>query len=287
MQGADLRVGDTATVAWEPRKKVVGALDITVRALQRARIDALSAFRLTPAQRGSSLFYVRGTVRNVGDTDLAGVAIPLYVVDGRDTLIEAQTIGATFKPCPSAPLPTAVQDRQAHVVLPDLPGAGAGPVGAGELPADPGVRPDHLGRRGRAARADEEEAAAERLIRSLGDALGESTHVRHRRAPAGADAGQRPRRHPRRAGADGGHHQRGVPAALPGADGRAGGHGSLRLRDDHQPRTGRGRRDDQGDAGLRRARGGALGAALRHRPDVRRSGRPRSCARSTASPTST
>ncbi len=105
MQGADLGVGDTATVAWEPRKRVVGALDITVRGLERARIEALSAFRLNPAQRGSSLFYVRGTVRNVGDTDLAGVAIPLYVVDGRDTLIEAQTIGATFRPCPSAPLP--------------------------------------------------------------------------------------------------------------------------------------------------------------------------------------
>ncbi len=105
MQGADLGLSDTATVAWEPRKQVVGALDITVRRLERARIDALSAFRLEPAQRTSSLFYVRGSVRNVGDTDLAGVGIPLYVVDGRDTLIEAQTIAATFKPCPSMPLP--------------------------------------------------------------------------------------------------------------------------------------------------------------------------------------
>ena len=105
MQGADLDLGDTATVAWEPRKQVVGALDITVRRLERARLEALSAFRLEPAQRRSSLFYVRGSVRNVGDTDLAGVGIPLYVVDGHDTLIEAQTIAATFKPCPSAPLP--------------------------------------------------------------------------------------------------------------------------------------------------------------------------------------
>ena len=36
-----------------------------------------------------------------------------------------------------------------------------------------------------------------------------------------------------------------------------------------------GRRDDQADAGLRRARDGPLGAALRHRPDVRRPGHER------------
>ena len=105
MQGADLGLGDTATVAWKPRRQVVGALDITVTELQRARLVALSAFRLEPAQRQSSLFYVRGTVRNVGETDLAGVDIPLYAVNGRDLLIEATPFAATFKPCPSAPLP--------------------------------------------------------------------------------------------------------------------------------------------------------------------------------------
>ena len=104
-QGVDLGLGDSATVAWEPRKQVVGALDIRVDRLERARLTALAAFRLKPVQRASSLFYVRGSVRNVGKTDLSGVDIPLYVLDGRDTLIEATPFAATYKPCPSSRLP--------------------------------------------------------------------------------------------------------------------------------------------------------------------------------------
>ena len=53
-QGSDLEVGDTATVAWEPRKKVVGALAIKVTRLEKASLRALSAFRLEPAQKRST-----------------------------------------------------------------------------------------------------------------------------------------------------------------------------------------------------------------------------------------
>ena len=63
-----------------------------------------------------------------------------------------------------------------------------------------------------------------------------------------ADPRPADRAHAGRARADGGHHQRGLPPAV-----RRAGRRPLRLRDDHQPRAGRGRRDDPEDAGLRRA----------------------------------
>ena len=83
-----------------------------------------------------------------------------------------------------------------------------------------------------------------------------------------ADPGGRCASTPPCARADGRHHQRGVPPAV-----RRAGRRALRLRDDHLPRPRRGRRDHAEDAGLRRARVGPLGAALRHRPGLRRQGR--------------
>jgi hypothetical protein len=104
-QGSELRVGDTATVAWEPRTNVVGVLEVTVTRLEQVPIKALAAYRLDPVQRKSSLFYVRATVTNAGATNLAGVAVPLYLLDDRNTLIQATPFAAPYRPCPSKPLP--------------------------------------------------------------------------------------------------------------------------------------------------------------------------------------
>ena len=102
----------------------------------------------------------------------------------------------------------------------------------------------------------------------FGSGPGPLDNGRHERDARLPDAGVAARRDAGRAGADGGHHQRRLPPAL-----RRAGCRSLRLRDDHQPRARRGRRDHPEDAGLRRARVGALGAALRQRPGLHRQGR--------------
>jgi len=44
-------------------------------------------------------------VTNVGDTDLGGRPVPLYIVDGQNRLIEASIFTAAFHPCPGATLP--------------------------------------------------------------------------------------------------------------------------------------------------------------------------------------
>jgi len=104
-QGSDLRFGDRATVAWEPRREVVGAVAVTVTGVRRTTLKDFAAFRLDPTQRRSTPYFVRATVKNVGRTNLAGVSVPLYAVNAADTLIQSTPFAATFKPCPSTPFP--------------------------------------------------------------------------------------------------------------------------------------------------------------------------------------
>jgi hypothetical protein len=105
-QGSSLRVGDTAVVAYEPRQGTVGALEITVDRLEKTTFKkSFSGWQLSAAARATNPYFVRASVKNVGDTDLGGRPVPLYIVDGNNTLVEASTFSSSFKPCPSTPLP--------------------------------------------------------------------------------------------------------------------------------------------------------------------------------------
>ncbi len=98
-QGSPLEVGDSAVVAYEPRQDEVGALKITVTSLQDADFGDFVGWKLTPETRKTNPYFVEATVKNVGDTNLAGQGVPLYAVDGNNKLIEASTFQSTFKPC--------------------------------------------------------------------------------------------------------------------------------------------------------------------------------------------
>ncbi len=104
-QGSELSVGDSATVAYEPRQDEVGALDIKVTRLVDADFKQFVGWRITPETRQTSPYFVYATVTNVGDTDLGGDEVPLYAVDGDNKLIEASTFQSTFKPCPRGTFP--------------------------------------------------------------------------------------------------------------------------------------------------------------------------------------
>jgi hypothetical protein len=103
--GSQLAVGDHAVVAYEPRQGQVGALDIQVRRLEQASIDDLGAWQLSDAQKKSTPYYVDAVVENVGDTDLGGRPVPLYVVNEDNVLLESTPFASSFKPCPSTPFP--------------------------------------------------------------------------------------------------------------------------------------------------------------------------------------
>lgn len=104
-QGSTLAVGDTATVAYEPRQDSVGAMEIKVTSLEKASFDLFVGWDITAAIRKTAPYFVRATVTNVGDTDLGGRPVPLYVVDGENRLIESSLFTGSFKPCEGASFP--------------------------------------------------------------------------------------------------------------------------------------------------------------------------------------
>lgn len=103
--GSQLAVGDHAVVAYHPRQDQVAVLDIQVVSLEKTSIKDFSAWQLSDAQKESNPYYVRARVENVGDTDLGGRPVPLYVVNDANLLLEPTPFASSFKPCPSTPLP--------------------------------------------------------------------------------------------------------------------------------------------------------------------------------------
>ena len=105
-QGSRLHVGDDAVVAYEPRQGTVGVLDITVTSLEKTTFkESFQGWQLDKETLKTTPYFVHATVENVGRTDLGGRPVPLYIVDGRNTLIEASSFASSFKPCPSQGFP--------------------------------------------------------------------------------------------------------------------------------------------------------------------------------------
>jgi hypothetical protein len=104
-QGSKLSLGQTATVAYEPRQGTVAALQIKVTRLRQATFDEFVGWDLKKKVKETTPYFVDAKVTNVGDTDLGGRPVPLYIVDGQNRLIEASIFTAVFHPCAGATLP--------------------------------------------------------------------------------------------------------------------------------------------------------------------------------------
>lgn len=106
--GSALEVGDTATVAYEVRQGVVAVLDITVTRLERTSFkESFVGWDIDADTKTKKPYFVRATVTNAGETDLGGRPVPLYIVDGSNTLVEATSFESKFKPCQPGVLPEA------------------------------------------------------------------------------------------------------------------------------------------------------------------------------------
>jgi hypothetical protein len=105
-EGSQLEVGETATVAYELPKGVVGVLDIKITRLEKTSFEkSFVGWDLDQGQKNSNPYFVRATVTNRGDTDLGGRLTPLYIVDGNNTLVEATTFASSFTPCEPGAFP--------------------------------------------------------------------------------------------------------------------------------------------------------------------------------------
>lgn len=105
--GAQLALGETATVAWRVGTDRQGVVDLTVLGVQPAPVEAFDGWRLDGAAGELAPYFVTYAVENVGDDDLAAAAMPLFLGYGEEgALVAASGFAATFAPCPSTPLPS-------------------------------------------------------------------------------------------------------------------------------------------------------------------------------------
>jgi hypothetical protein len=103
--GTGLEHGDAATLVWKPTTDLTGALDLTVEGVQERRASVFDGWLAGDSMQGARPYFVSVALTNVGETDLAGQAVPLYLRDDRGRLGAPWTVGGDFTPCQSGPLP--------------------------------------------------------------------------------------------------------------------------------------------------------------------------------------
>jgi hypothetical protein len=103
--GTDLRFGDAAVLAWRPTRDLAGALELTVETVAEQRRSVFDGWTRDEAMAAARPYFVTVTVANVGDTDLGGQDVPLYLRDTGGTLGAPWTVGGDFAACQSGPLP--------------------------------------------------------------------------------------------------------------------------------------------------------------------------------------
>ena len=104
--GTALGYGDSATLVWQPTTDLTGVLDLTVQGVQERRASVFDGWLADDTMQEARPYFVSVTLTNVGDSDLAGQAVPLYLRDDRDRLGAPWTLGGDFTPCQSGPLPS-------------------------------------------------------------------------------------------------------------------------------------------------------------------------------------
>lgn len=103
--GTTLQHGDPATLVWQPATHLVGAVELTVESVQERRASVFDGWVADDSLQAARPYFVRVALTNVGEDDLAGQAVPLYLRDDRGRLGAPWTVGGDFTPCQSGPLP--------------------------------------------------------------------------------------------------------------------------------------------------------------------------------------
>jgi hypothetical protein len=105
-QGSRLSYADSAKVIFESTENKGSVLELTVRSVREGRLRDFSGFILDDSyKQKASYYYARVTVKNVGQGDVGGAAVPLWGVDKANTLLPAVNFTTEFRACPSRKLP--------------------------------------------------------------------------------------------------------------------------------------------------------------------------------------
>ena len=107
-QGSTLGFGDSATVVFEATKNAGTVLKLTVESARQGSLSDFKGFILDDTyKKKASYFYVKVKVENVGKGDVGGVPVPLWGVNGDNTLLPAVNFTTTFPTCASRALPSS------------------------------------------------------------------------------------------------------------------------------------------------------------------------------------
>lgn len=104
--GTQLTFGDTATVAYQFKDQGT-VLDLTVDSAKQGSLDDFAGFSLDdPYTKRGNYYYVRVTVKNAGEAELSDVAVPLWGISDKDTLLQPVEFKSSFDKCPTEALPS-------------------------------------------------------------------------------------------------------------------------------------------------------------------------------------
>lgn len=103
--GTDLEFGETATVIYEPDQQTGTVLRLTVERAVQGTLKDFSRFVLDDYTKSSTPYYVDVSVENVGESRVGDAPVPLWGVDGTNTLLPPASFTTSFQRCESKPLP--------------------------------------------------------------------------------------------------------------------------------------------------------------------------------------
>lgn len=104
--GTDLELGDPAVLAWQPTSSLTGVLELTVETVAEQRQSVFEGWVRDDVMAAARPYFVTVSLANVGDHDLAGQVVPLYLRDDNGALGAPWTLAGDFTACQSGPLPT-------------------------------------------------------------------------------------------------------------------------------------------------------------------------------------
>ena len=110
--GAELKLGDSAMIGWEPRNDTVAALELSVDRIERTTFDeSFKGWQIDARTAAMTPYFVRATATNVSGQDLSAIHVLLWARDDAGTLVDVQRFQKRrFRPCPSGDLPKGFAD---------------------------------------------------------------------------------------------------------------------------------------------------------------------------------
>jgi hypothetical protein len=103
--GTTLSQGKPAKVLYVVNDKRRGLISISINSVRTGRTSDLANFILHDRIKSSTPYYADVTVTNVGGGHIAGAQVPLYGVNGHNTLLPAAVLRGSFNKCQGDRIP--------------------------------------------------------------------------------------------------------------------------------------------------------------------------------------